>query len=91
MRGVVIEVLTFRLASGVSDDAFLEIDERVRTNVLYTRPGLIRATTARSDDGEWVVVLLWGSAADADAAKEAVAELVEQMSDATRRRYTTFD
>jgi hypothetical protein len=84
-----IEITTFRLADGVGDDAFLEVDERVRTGFLYHQPGLLRATTARNGD-EWVTVVLWQSEADADA---AATDLMALINPATleRRRYTTFD
>jgi hypothetical protein len=96
---VVIETTTFRLAAGVGDADFLELDGRVRTGFLYRRPGLLRATTARADGGEWIVVVVWASEHDADAAAtqaatDATNSELSQMIDAgsvDRRRYTTFD
>ncbi len=95
---MLIEINTFRLADGVSDDAFLALDERVRTGYLYHQPGLVRATTARADDGGWVVILVWDSeeSADAGAAKvggdPTYAELSKLLDQATlqQRKYTTF-
>jgi hypothetical protein len=95
----VIETTTFRLAEGVADAAFLEADEQVRTGFLYKQPGLMRATTARGDDGEWVVVVLWASDDDAntaesqartDPATSALMALVHART-VDRRRYHTFD
>jgi hypothetical protein len=93
----VIETRTFRLADGVDEAEFLEADEQARTGFLYHQPGMLRATTARADDGEWIVIVLWASYEDADAAAE-----VERTDPATdrfdhmtaggeRRRYSTFD
>ncbi len=62
-----IEILNFRLAAGADEDAFLEADRRVQVEFAYQQPGLMRRTTARSTDGEWIVVDLWRSADDADA------------------------
>jgi heme-degrading monooxygenase HmoA len=95
----VIETTIFRLADGVAEEAFLEADERVRTGFLYRQPGLLRATTARGEGGEWIVVVLWASQADTDAAAAAagsdaassdLAALVDGGS-RERKRYTTFD
>ena len=93
----VIETTTFRLADGVDQAAFLEVDEQVRTGFLYHQTGIIRATTAKDDDGEWIVVVLWASYEDADAAAEvertdaAVDRFTHMTVGAVRRRYSTFD
>jgi len=96
---MLIEINTFRLTEGADDAAFLEIDNRIRTGFLYHQPGLVRATTARGDGGEYVVILLWESEelADASAAKvsddPAFIELHQLTDDSTfaQRKYTTFD
>ena len=94
-----IEIMTFRLKGDVDEPAFLEADESFRTSFLYLQPGLRRATTARADDGEWVLVLLWSGAeaaeaashaAQADPVAQAFLDLVDRDS-ATRRRYTLLD
>lgn len=66
---MIVETLTFRLAHGVDDDAFLTADRRVQTEFAYRQPGLLRRTAARStvDGREWIVIDLWATAADADA------------------------
>jgi hypothetical protein len=63
----VIEILTFRLAAGGGEDAFLAADRRVQVEFAYQQPGLMRRTTARAADGEWIVIDLWRAAEDADA------------------------
>src|SRR5437763_10482981 len=96
---MVLETTTFRLADRVSDDVFLHADEGVRTGFLYRQPGLVRATTARGDGGEWIMVVLWASQNEADAAAARAATdpgttelmaLVDQQTHA-RRRYSTPD
>src|SRR5260370_35054776 len=63
----VIEVLTFGLDSQTEEAEFLAADKRVQTEFFYQQPGLVRRTTARGDDGGWLIVSLWGSQANADA------------------------
>ncbi|HEX3425412.1 MAG TPA: hypothetical protein VHT30_04725 [Acidimicrobiales bacterium] len=62
-----IEILHFRLAADADEAAFLGADRRVQTEFAYQQPGLLRRTTARGGDGEWIVIDLWRSVADADA------------------------
>jgi len=59
--------MTFRLGAGVDEAAFLAVDKRLQTDFAYQQPGLLRRTTARSADGQWIVIDLWASPADADA------------------------
>ncbi|MGH8995696.1 MAG: hypothetical protein ACRDYB_06655 [Acidimicrobiales bacterium] len=62
-----IEIMRFRLVDGASEDDFARADKSLQEDFAYQQPGLLRRTTARADDGTWVVIDLWGSAADADA------------------------
>jgi hypothetical protein len=63
-----IEIMRFRLAPGADEEAFTAADSRVQSDFAYRQPGLLRRTTARGPDGSWIVIDLWRSAADADAA-----------------------
>jgi heme-degrading monooxygenase HmoA len=56
----VVEVTTFRLADGVSDESFLALDKRWQTELIPNREGFLRRTTARHGE-EWLVVTLWWS------------------------------
>ena len=95
----VVETLTFRLAPGSEESAFLEADRAWQDELIPNQPGFARRTTARGDDGEWLVVTLWGSAGDAGAfgalAESApVARRFRSLLDpASVRtgRYTTLD
>jgi hypothetical protein len=93
---MVVETTTFQLADSVDDAAFLEFDEEVRTGFLYHQPGLVRATTARGDGGEWIVVVLWASVDAADAAVQAaendpvVQRFNEVTAGAVKKRYSDF-
>ena len=68
----IVEVTTFRLAEGVTDESFLALDRRVQTELVPNQPGFMRRTTARHGD-DWLVVTLW-STEDAAAAFERAAE-----------------
>jgi hypothetical protein len=62
-----IEITRFRLRSGVSEHEFREADARFQAQFAYQQSGLMRRTTARGKDGEWLVVDLWRSHSEADA------------------------
>ncbi len=85
---MMIETTQFRLAQGVTDDVFLVTDEKVRNEFLYQQEGLIRATTARSSDGDWIVIVHWWGE---QWAKDLPDELLALTQDAVRHRYETFD
>jgi hypothetical protein len=94
-----IEIMTFRLAPGAAEDAFRAADRLVQTDFAYRQPGLLRRTTARADDGSWIVIDLWRSAADADAtdarwdADPVTAAFMALLDGASVRteRYATLD
>jgi hypothetical protein len=95
----VIETVTFRLAADTDEAEFLAADRRVQTEFLYHQPGLVRRTTARDRDGGWIVIVLWRSESDADAAAtlseddRPTSELVAMLDGTTveTRRYATLD
>ena len=95
----VIETHTFRLVGGVDIGEFLEADRQVQTELMVRKPTFLRRTTARGRDGEWLVVALWASEAEADAARarsaadgamSAFTALLDASSVRTRR-YRALD
>lgn len=96
---MLIETMTFRLAPGADETAFLGADRLVQTDFAYHQPGLIRRTTARGNDGEWIVIDLWHSPSDADACAAqwnrdpTAAQFMTHVDLASVRtqRYTTLD
>ena len=60
---------TFRLVDGVSDEKFKEIDARFQEDFAYQQKGMLRRTTAKSEDGTWLVMTLWDSAESSDGEK----------------------
>jgi hypothetical protein len=95
----VVETVTFRLTAGTDEADFLAVDKRVQTDFAYQQPGMLRRTTARGADGEWIVIMLWRAAADAEAAAaravtDAVTARFAAMVDAASvqtRRYELLD
>ena len=63
----VLEVETFTLTPGTDSVAFRNLDEQMQEWCYVNRPGLARRTTARNDDGTYVVITLFGDASQADA------------------------
>ena len=61
----VLEVETFTLASGVDAPAFRALDEQMQEWCYVNRPGLARRTTARAENGSYVVITLFGEASQA--------------------------
>jgi hypothetical protein len=66
----IVEITTFRLREGVSDESFLALDKRLQTELVYDQPGLVRRTTARHGE-DWLVVTLWATDGDAAAFQRA--------------------
>lgn len=91
--------MTFRLREGADEASLLVADKRLQTDFAYQQPGLLRRTTARADDGEWIVVDVWGSNEEADAcaqrwdADPVVAEFMRHVDPLTvrTRRYEHLD
>ena len=94
----IVEVTTFRLAEGVTDSSFLELDRRVQTELVPNQPGFMRRTTARHGD-DWLVVTLWSTEEAAAAYDRAAdghplqAEFVHAVEAGTFHltRYVTLD
>ena len=89
---MLIENLTFRLAPGVDEADFLEADRKVQTELVPNLAGFVRRTTARDGSGGWLVVTLWASAGEADAAPPApdFMALIDPGS-VSVSRYVTLD
>ena len=94
----VVEITTFRLAEGMTDESFLELDRRVQTELVPNQPGFLRRTTARHGD-DWLVVTLWASddaagafqrAAEGDPLQVAFANAAEAGT-LHLARYATLD
>ena len=63
----VLEVETFSLKPEIDALAFRALDEAMQEWCYVNRAGLARRTTARNEDGTYVVITLFGDAAQADS------------------------
>jgi hypothetical protein len=92
LERLVIEIATFRLKIDEAD--FVDLDARVQTEFVYRQPGIVRRTTARGPDGEWLVLTLWQSLDDAERAANGDDSRWREFLDAVDayavRRYTTL-
>ena len=61
----VLEVETFTLVTGIDALAFRTLDEQMQEWCYVNRQGLARRTTARAEDGTYVVITLFGDASQA--------------------------
>lgn len=91
--------MKFRLALGGDEASFIAADRRLQEEFANRQPGLLSRTTARGEDGRWIVIDLWRSAADADACDarwerdevtQAFMALVDRPS-VTTERYQQLD
>jgi len=96
---VLVEILTCKLEPGTNEAAFLQADRAVQAEVVPRAVGFVRRTTARGEEGEWLVITLWRSEAEADASEELSREhpaqirFMELVDGSSRRtsRWTTLD
>jgi hypothetical protein len=65
--GPVMEVVTFRLNSGVTDAGFLDAAKGTEAMVA-AQPGFVRRSLLRDDAGLWTDTVEWQSLAQANAA-----------------------
>ena len=87
---MLVELTTFRLVPGVDEPSFLTADAELQAE-LSPQPGFVRRTTARREDGGWLVLTLWSSAAEADDAPSPVPAGLVDAATVRRERYTTLD
>ncbi len=66
-KGQVLEMVTFNLAGGVSEDHFLAAAE-ASNGALITLPGFLGRRLAKAADGSWIDIAEWRDAASAQAA-----------------------
>lgn len=69
----IVEVVTLKLRSGVTDPQFLVANKRVELEHVNRQPGFISRETARGENGEWLVIVHWANVRDAEASMESFA------------------
>lgn len=98
MQKSVIEIATLKLKTGVTYHDFAPIDKAVELEHVSKQPGFISRESAAGENGDWVVIVHWRSATDAEASMEsfmgahAAQEFMAKIDAATMamKRYTTL-
>lgn len=76
MQPPTLELVTFRAASGISDEDL--IDKALKlTPILAAMPGFINRHFAKGENGEWIDAVIWDSYDNAKAAAKTVMEVPE--------------
>src|SRR5271169_5624596 len=69
----VVEIVTLKLKSGVTYAEFAPADKAVETQHVSKQPGFISRESAAGENGDWLVIIHWRSAKDADASMASFA------------------
>ena len=72
MAKVVIEMTQFRLVNDVADQEFLRESEQVQHVFLEKQPGYIDRELLKDEAGQWVDLLHWETAAQAQSAAQSM-------------------
>mgnify|MGYP001059634378 CR=1 FL=1 len=64
---IVIETIRFKLLPEIDHSDFLRRDRKVHDGYMALRPGFRSREVSRSEDGEYLVIVHWDSAEDAEA------------------------
>ena len=67
LAAAAIEVITVKLQDGADVDGFLAANQAIEENHIVQQPGFIAREVGVSEDGEWMIVLHWETAADSAA------------------------
>ena len=67
-NGVIIEWAPFSVVEGVSDEALIEMSQRLQSEFLEKQHGFIKRDLLKSPDGGWVDLVYWASEEDAQLA-----------------------
>ena len=92
---MLIVTAVFSLVDGASEEEFLAADARFQEDFAYQLKGHLRRTTARGDNGTWIVISWFDSeesfaaAANATEGLDAVEEM-HRFIDFSTHRVETF-
>jgi hypothetical protein len=81
-----VEVIHFRMAEGADEEEFKREDARVGHEYTPRQPGFISRESAKNDKGDWVVIVHWDNAENAEASmqlfpKDPVAQRFLELMD----------
>ena len=69
----ILELVTFKLAKGVSDEEFLTENEHLN-NWVKSQPGFEYRALAQAEDGSWTDTVFWQDMENASAAQQSFGE-----------------
>ncbi|MFT4765580.1 MAG: hypothetical protein ACI9OH_002692 [Oleispira sp.] len=69
----ILELVTFKLANGISDEAFLVENEHLN-HWVKSQPGFEYRALAQANDGSWTDTVFWQSMEAASAAQQRFGE-----------------
>jgi hypothetical protein len=85
-----IEIVNFRLKDGVTDEEFIQETMSMEREFLGKLHGFVDRDTGKSADGDWLVVLHWDSAEDAQASMNKFVEAEGTKSFTSKIDMPTF-
>jgi len=62
----VIEILTFRLQEGASEEEFVALSKHMQNTFVSKQVGYISRTTSKTEDGNWQIAVHWNTMADSE-------------------------
>ena len=65
-----VEVIHFRMREGADEEEFIREDYRVGHEYTPPQPGFISRESAKNDQGDWVVIVHWDNAQNAEASMQ---------------------
>jgi hypothetical protein len=71
LKPTVVEVVTFKLAPGMTDEKFMAIVAEMEKLFICKTPGFIRRTIAKADNGLWFDYVEWADMKSASGAMES--------------------
>lgn len=81
---MLIDVTVFQLREGADEEVFLAADKRAQAELSPAR-GFVRRTTARGENGNWLVLTFWG-----DVEPMATSTELDEFIDASTLRTAQF-
>ena len=69
----ILELVTFKLAEGISDEAFLAENEHLN-NWVKSQPGFEYRALAKTKEGSWTDTVFWQNMETASAAQQSFGE-----------------
>ncbi len=73
----ILEVVTFKLADGITDEAFLSSSSEMEKAFLCSAQGFVSRTLSKDKEGNWIDSVQWSNLKDAQGAAEKAMKVEE--------------